>query len=106
AGPDVLLRGRRHPPAALAGEHERDRGLRHAGAPRHVDARHAGVGSGGDGDMQPRPRAPWGRSSARATRVRRVTRLTDRPVIRSMLIRMTDLATTFASLAAAGALAV
>jgi hypothetical protein len=46
---DVLLRGRRDPPAALPREDERDRGLRDAGAARHVDARHAVVGSGRDG---------------------------------------------------------
>jgi len=36
AAPHGLLRGRRHAPAALAREHERDRRLRDARAPRHV----------------------------------------------------------------------
>ena len=106
AAPHPLLRGRRDATAALAREHERDRRLRDAGTARDVDARHAAVGGGGDGDMQPRRTVGRGGKHRRRRASHRREGLVDKSVIRSMLIRMTGVVSALVSFAAAGALAV
>ena len=68
---------------------ERDRRLRDAGAARHVDARHAGVGGGGDGGHATTPEGAGVGSIAGAPRHRRGQVWPESQVIRSMLIRMT-----------------